>query len=162
MRNRVRVERLSEGVRVAAADWPGAAWCAGVLLVPGVPLLLWAALGARPIEAGGALVFVALGTLAAWLALAKRRDLVVERGAEGVRVRGTEGAGPFRRPVDVRLPVGTQTRVVPFPVPAGGPDLADRGGDLVLAGPGASILLARRTGPGWRDELDAAARSLNA
>lgn len=158
----VRVERTGGSARVVARDWPRAAWAACLLLAAGVPLLVWSAAEARAIEGGGALVFTAFGALSAWLALAKRRDVVVARDGGEIRVRGTEGAGPAARGVDVRLPGSAAVEVVPFAVPDGAPDLPDRGGDLVLAGGGARFRLARSAGPAWRAGLEAAAEELRA
>lgn len=156
----LRVEPVPAGARVVARDWPFAPWVAGALLAAGLPLLVWSAADRRPIEGGGALVFVGFGTFAAWLALAKRRDVVVTREGGAVRVRGREGAGPAARGVDVQLPPETVVEVVPFAVPEGAPALPDRGGDLVLAGGGSRLRLARAVGPGWLEELGRAATAL--
>jgi hypothetical protein len=156
----VLAEPAPPGARVVARDWPGAPWVAVPCLAAGVPLLAWSVVAGHAIEGGGAVVFCGFGALAAWLALARRRDVVVAASADGVTVRGREGAGPFARPVDLVLPPGTCVEVVPFAVPEGAPDVPDRGGDLVLTGGGARVPLARRTGPGWREELDRAAAVL--
>lgn len=152
-------------VRLVARDWPGASWVAVPCLGAGAPLLVWAAATGHAVEAGGALVFCAFGALAAWLSLAKRRDVVVARTADAVTVRGREGAGPFARAVDLALPADVRVEVVPFAVPRGAvpdgaSDLPDRGGDVVLEGGGTRVRLARRTGPGWRAELESAALAL--
>lgn len=156
----VRVESVPAGARVVACDWPFAPWIAGALLLAGLPLFVWSAAERRPIEGGGAFVFVGFGTFTAWLALAKRRDVVVTREGGALRVRGREGAGPVAHGVDVEFPPETVVEVRPFTVPEGAPALPDRGGDLVLAGGGARLRLARAVGPGWLGELDRAATAL--
>jgi hypothetical protein len=166
----VRVEPLASpagtgaanAVRVVARDWPSAVWVAVPLLAAGLVLLVFAVAGGHAVEGGGAAVFLGLGLLAAWLWLGPRRDLVVAPEADLVRVRGRQGAGPLGGPVDLALPAGVLVEVEPFPVPEGAPDLPDRGGDLVLVGGGARIRLARRAGPGWREELERAAAVVRA
>ena len=150
----VRIEAVPGGARLVARDWPLAPWLAVPLLAAGVPLLAWSVVRGHAVEGGGAIVFCGIGAFAAWLALARRRDIVVTRDAGGVRVRGREGAGPVARPVDLSLPADAVVDVRPFDVPDGAPELDDRGGDLVLRCPGARVHLARRVGPGWRGDLD--------
>ena len=156
----VRVEPRTDGARLVARDWPGAPWVAVPCLAAGLPLLFWSAATVHVVEAGGAIVFCGLGAVAAWLALAKRRDLLLTRDAGAVRIRGREGAGPFARTVDVAFPPDSEFEVLGFDLPDGADDLPDRGGDLVLAGGGARLPLARRTGAGWRGDLDRAASLL--
>jgi hypothetical protein len=139
-------------VRMRACDWPWAAWLAVPPLAAGLPLVAWSAATRHWIELGGGLVFVTFGLLAAWLAAARRRDVVVS----ATSVRGREGAGPFARAVDVALRGGARLDVRAFARPEGAPDLADRGGDLVLVAADAEFLLARRAGRGWRETLESA------
>lgn len=143
-------------VRVRACDWPWAAWLAVPPLVTGIPLVAWSAVNGHWIELGGGLVFVAFGTLCACLAAARRRDVVV--GAASVR--GREGAGPFARAVEMTWTGAARLDVRPFERPEGAPDLADRGGDLVVVAPDAEFLLARRAGRGWRETLTSARAGL--
>lgn len=140
------------GARIRARDWPWAGLVAAALLLPGVSLVAWAAAGGHWIEAGGAGVFTGFGLLAAWLAAARRRDVVLREGS----LRGREGAGPLARATSLAWTGAARLDVRPFAAPAGAPDLADRGGDLVLVAGGAEVLLARRAGAGWRAVLDAA------
>lgn len=156
----VRVDRTGGSAVLHAVEWPRAAWVAVPALAAGTPVAVWGALTGRAIEAGGGAVLAAVGALAAWLALSRRRDVVVARDGADVCVRGVEGAWPFRRAVDLRLPPSTQVAVVAFARPKGAPDVPDRGGDLVLAAPGANVRIARCVGPGWRVRLDAAAADL--
>ena len=160
----LRVEEVAEGgVRVRARDWPWAAWVGVPVGLAGVPLLAWALTKGHTIEAGGALVFCAFGGFCSVLAWRLRRDLRLGRADDGaVLVQGTEGAGPFRRAVDLRLMLPVRLEVRPFAVPDGAPDLLDRGGDLVVASPGASLLLARLVGPDWRAPLEDALRRISA
>jgi hypothetical protein len=121
-------------------------------LSAGLPLAAWSAVNGHWIELAGGLVFVAAGTLCAVLAAARRRDVVV--GAASVR--GREGGGPFARVVDVAWTGAARIDIRPCERPEGAPELADRGGDLVLVGPGAEFLLVRRAGRGWRETLESA------
>ena len=139
-------------MRVRACDWPWAGWLAVPPLLLGLPLVVWSAVNGHWIELGGGLVFVAFGALCALLAAARRRDVVV--GAASVR--GREGAGPFARAVDVAWTGAARIDVRPFDRPEGAPDLADRGGDLVVVAPDGEFLLARRAGRGWRETLTSA------
>lgn len=151
------VEGVKEGVvRVAACDWPWAAWTAAAALAPGVPLALWSIGTGHWIEFGGAAVFCVVGVASALLALGRRRDLEIASGRSGVSVRGRRGAWPLAAPVeeDVEGPVRIEIR--PFATPAGAPELPDRGGDLVLVGRTSEILLSRLVGAGWRARLEAA------
>jgi hypothetical protein len=146
------IDDSAQGVRVVARDWPWAPWFAAPALAAGLPLMVWSAVTGHLIEFGGGLVFCAFGGVCAWLSAAKRRDVEISAAI----VRGREGAGPFAREVDVALTAPVRLNVRAFPVPEGAPDLADRGGDLVLAWPGGEFLLARRAGAGWREALEAA------
>jgi hypothetical protein len=149
----LRVDDAGDGaVRVCAADWQWAAILAVPALAAGLPLVVWSAATAHWIELGGGAVFCAFGATAAWLGLAKRRDVLVR----GSSVRGREGAWPFARGVNVEWAGRASLSLRPFPVPGDAPDLDDRGGDLVIAASGSETLLARRAGPGWRTELEAA------
>jgi len=139
-------------VRVRACDWPWAAWLAAPPLLVGLPLVAWSAAAGHWIELGGGLVFCAFGALCAFLAAARRRDLVVS--ATGLH--GREGAGPFARAIDRAWSGGARLDVRPFALPDGAPDLSDRGGDLVVVAADAEYLLARRAGPGWRETLASA------
>ena len=139
-------------VRVRACDWPWAAWFAVPPLAAGLPLVAWSAVTGHWIELGGGLVFTAFGALAAWLAAARRRDVVLS----ATSLRGREGAGPFARGVEIAWTGAARLEIRPFARPEGAPDLADRGGDLVLAAAGAEFLLARRAGRGWRETLTSA------
>jgi hypothetical protein len=149
----LRVDDSGDGaVRLRAADWPWAGLFAVPALVAGLPLVVWSAATGHWIELGGGAVFCAFGATCGWLALAKRRD--VEVRAESVR--GREGAWPFGREAAARWAGQASLSLRPFPVPGGAPDLDDRGGDLVIAAGDHEILLARRVGPEWRAELEAA------
>jgi len=139
-------------MRVRACDWPWAAWLAVPPLAAGLPLVAWSAAKGHWIELGGGLVFVTFGALAAWLAASRRRDVVVS----ATSLRGREGAGPFARGVGMTWSGAVRLDVRPFARPEGAPDLADRGGDLVLVAPDAEFLLARRAGRGWRETLESA------
>jgi hypothetical protein len=140
------------GVRVVARDWPWAGWLAVPALAAGLPLVGWAAVTGHGIEFGGGAVFCAFGAVCAVLAAAKRRDVVVLPGS----ARGREGAGPFARPVAFEWTGAARLEIRAFPVPEGAPDLADRGGDLVIVAPQGELRLVVRAGPGWRDELGGA------
>lgn len=139
-------------VRVRACDWPWAAWLAVAPLLTGVPLVAWSAARGHWIELGGGLVFVALGLLCAGLSMSRRRDVVVSASS----VRGREGAGPFARDVDSAWRGAARLEVRPFASPDGAPELADRGGDLVVVAPDAEFLLVRRAGRGGRETLESA------
>jgi hypothetical protein len=139
-------------VRVRACDWPWAGWLAVPPLATGVPLVAWSAATGHWIELGGGLVFATFGALSAWLAASGRRDVVLTASS----VRGREGAGAFAREVDVTWRGAARLDVRPFARPDGAPDLADRGGDLVVVAPDAEFLLVRRAGRGWRETLESA------
>jgi hypothetical protein len=140
-------------VRVRACDWPWAAWLAVPPLLAGLPLVAWSAATSHWIELSGGVVFLAFGALAASLAAARRRDVVVS----ATSVKGREGAGPFARGVEVAWSGAARLDVRPFARPEGAPDLAASGGDLVVVvAAGAEFPLARRTGPGWRETLESA------
>ncbi|MCE9636475.1 MAG: hypothetical protein K8T90_12285 [Planctomycetes bacterium] len=157
----LRCEPVSDGgapaVRVVARDWPWAVPTSLVMLLIGLPMLAWSAVNVRAVEGGGAVVFTGLGLFTLWLGAARRRDVLVLRESGAVRVRGHEGVGPLSKPIDLAMPADAVAAVLPFEVPDGAPDIADRGGDLVLSGGGTRLHLARRVGPGWRDDLEAAA-----
>ncbi len=149
----LRLDDAGDGaVRVRAADWPWAGLLAVPALAAGLPLVVWSAVTGHWIELGGGAVFCAFGATAAWLWLARRRDVLVR----GSSVRGREGAWPFARDATSEWAGRARLSLRPFPVPEGAPLLDDRGGDLVIAGPEPEIRLARRVGPGWRTELEAA------
>jgi hypothetical protein len=144
------------GVRVAARDWPWAGWTAAAAFAPGVPLAAWSIATRHWIELGGAAVFCAFGAACTFLALTRRRDLEIRAHGGRVALSGVEGAGPFRRPAARELEGRARLEIRPFPTPPGAPELADRGGDLVLVADGAQVLVARRVGPGWRGAIEAA------
>jgi len=146
------------GVRLRARDWPFAWWVGAPALLAGVPLVAWSTATSHWIELGGGTVFTGFGAFCAWLTLARRRDLTIRGAGGSVAVRGRDGRAPIER--DLAVPARLEIRA--FPVPEGAPDLADRGGDLVLAAGGADLHLARRVGPAWRAELDAARRMVAA
>jgi hypothetical protein len=149
----VRVAPSGDGVRVVARDWPWAPAFAAACGAPGLALLAWSVAEGHAVEAGGAAVLCGFGAFGAWLAAARRRDLVVAAGPGGVGVRGVEGAGPFSRTVERTFPAAAEAVLEPFPVPPGAPDLPDRGGDLVLRAGETRVLLARAAGPRWRERL---------
>ena len=140
------------GVRVRAADWPWAGLVALPALAAGVPLVFWSAATLHWIELGGGAVFCAFGATCMWLWLAKRRDVEIRASS----VRGREGAGPFGAAVEQRWAGPARLVVEAFDVPAGAPAIDDRGGDLCLVTPDGRLHVARRAGPGWREDLDAA------
>ena len=150
------VEDVADGVRLRASDWP---W-AGALAVPaalaGLPLLVWSLATGNWIEAGGAAVFCAVAAVSAVLCLAARRDLTLRAAGARIEVRGSQGAGPFRREVAFDLDGPVAAEVFAFALAAGAPDLPDRGGDLVLVAGSQTLHLARRTGSRWRGDLEAA------
>lgn len=154
-------------LRVVARDWPFAALFGGALLVPGLALLVWSIADRHPVEGGGAVVFVAMGLFALRLGMRHRRALSVTRDGGGVRVSGVEGAGPWRRGLDLRLSASAAVRVDPLPG-AGDATLGDgspvpaRGGDLVLSDGVLSVRLARAVGPAGVAQLDAVRAALAA
>lgn len=149
----LRVDDAGDGgVRVRAADWPWAGLFAVPALATGLPLVVWSAATAHWIEFGGGAVFCAFGATAAWLALAKRRDVAVRASS----LRGREGVWPFARDAAAEWAAPARLALRPFPVPDGAPGLGDRGGDLVIAAGEREVLLARRVGPAWREELESA------
>lgn len=150
----------ARAVRVVARDWPWAPWFAAPCALLGAPLLVWSVVGGHGVEAGGSIVFVAFAVFAAALSARGRRDVVVVRDARGVRVRGTEGAAFFARPVDAVHVAGAVVAVDPFPVPPGAPDLPDRGGELVVRDGTARTVLARAAGKCGAARLSGAAREV--
>jgi hypothetical protein len=152
----LEVLEIPSGVRVIARDWPSAAPVAALAALTGVPLLGWSLATSHWIEAGGAAVFCAFAAFCARLSMAHRRDLSLLASPAGVDVRGSEGCGVFRRPVESTFAAPARVDIVEFPVEPGAPDLPDRGGDLLLAAADRTMHLARRTGPSWRTDLEAA------
>ena len=150
------VVEVPGGVRVIAQDWPRAAPVAALAALAGLPLLVWSLATSNWIEAGGAAVFCAFAAVSGRLAMAHRRDLSLTASPGGVDVRGSEGCGVCRRPVGLTLAAPARLEIAAFPAEPGAPELPDRGGDLVLAAADLRLLLARRTGPSWRAELDLA------
>jgi hypothetical protein len=144
------------GVRVAARDWPFAAWTAAAGLAPGVPLVAWSLATGHWIELGGGAVFCGFGAACAYLSMTRRRDIEIRARDGRVTLSGVEGAGPFRRPAARDLAAGARLEIRPFATPAGAPDLPDRGGDLVLVAADAQVLVARRVGADWRATIEAA------
>ena len=143
------------GVRVSARDWPWATWTAAAGLVPGAPLLLWSLATRHWIELGGGAVFCAFGAACVFIARTRRRDFEIGSGLGGVSITGQRGAWPFERFVAQDLPGPVRIEIRPFAVPAGAPDLPDRGGDLLLVADRAQVLLVRRVGADWRGHLEA-------
>ncbi len=155
----VRILPIPGGARVVARDWPWAPLCAALLLVPFLPLLVWAAIEGLAIETGGAVVFVALGVWCAALSLRERRDLEIRRSTGGIEVRGTEGAWRWRRDIATTLPADARPLVED--VIATGDD-PGAGAVLTLRGGEGSepLKLAEGYGPHRRRAVEAAARSL--
>ncbi len=154
-------------LRVVARDWPFAAIFGGAVLVPGVALLVWSVADRHPVEGGGAVVFVAMGLFALRLGLRHRRTLTVTRDGGGMRVSGVEGAGPWRRGLDLRLGASAAARVDPLPgaydgALGDGGRVTDRGGDLVVSDGVLSVRLARGVGPAGAAQLAAARAALSA
>jgi len=150
------VEPIGDGgVRVRSSDWPWARWCAAAALAPGLALVLWSTATRHWIELGGGAVFCAFG-VAALAASMKRRVLDVSARRDGVAISGARGAWPLARGVAENLVGPVRVEIRPFAVPAGAPDLPDRGGDLVLVADATEVRLARRVGPGWRAALETA------
>jgi len=143
-----------DGVRVAARDWPWAAWTAAAGLAPGIPLVAWSIATRHWIELGGGAVFCAFGAACAFLALTQRRDLEIRTRGGRVALSGVLGAGPFRRQVAPDAPGAARFEIRPFPTPEGAPELPDRGGDLLIVGVRTQVLVARRVGPGWRRTIE--------
>ena len=151
----VRVVPAGDGaVRIVARDWPWAPWFAAALALPSVPLLVWSLAEGHAIEGGGAAVLAGVAGFAAWLAMTRRRDLVVSAGPGGLVLRGTEGCPPLARAVDRKLRVpGARLVLEELSTPAGAPALPDRGGELVLVSDEGPCVLARAAGPLWRERL---------
>ena len=157
----VRVEvGDAASARLVARDWPWAPTVGVLLLVPGVALLGWSAATGHGVEAGGAVVFAGFGAFALGLGLRGRRDVVVSRTAGGVRVAGTEGAGPWRHGMDVELGGVASVEVRDLPVPGGTAPLPDRGADLCVTDGTRSVALARGIGPRGRRRIEDAAAQL--
>lgn len=154
-------------LRVVARDWPFAAIFGAAVLLPGLALLVWSIADRHPVEGGGAVVFVAMGVFALRLGMRHRRTLTVVRDAAGLRVSGVEGAGPWRRGLDLRLGASASVRVDPLPgaedgVRPDGSPVPDRGGDLVVSDGVLSVRLARGIGPAGTAQLAAARAALTA
>jgi hypothetical protein len=152
-------------MRVVASDWPLAALLGGAILLPGLAVLVWSIVDGHAVEGGGAVVFVAMGLFALRLGMRHRRELTITRDGTGLRVCGVEGAGPWRRGLDLRLGGSAAARVDPLPGAADartadGACLPDRGGDLVLSDGVLSVRIARGVGPAGTAQLAAARAAL--
>lgn len=143
-----RLEAEGPGrVRLRHADGVLAWFVAVPALLMGLVLLPWALANGHWVETGGAVVFLGIGGLAAWLPLSKRLDVRLEQSDGALRVSGRRGVGPWARPLDESFGAGGRFVVRELRRdPAAGADVF--GADLELEEGSRRLPLVRRLGPG--------------